>query len=358
MFAFCLCLTRQENVIAKQLFEVETPPGLEDITREELVGNLKRNSTKLLKLDTGSIQLHYDGDLKRLLSLKTATAVYLLLRYPIPRPRALLGHEHFTRLTNAINFLISPYPINTFRSFHVSAAGSDSKDMRRLRDEIGKYTGLEDESSGAGDLLIRIRRAKSGWEVLLRLSPRPLSTRDWRVCNMEGALNGPVARALSILSDVQSHDHFLNLMCGSGSILIERITLQSDAIHTIGLDFDAAALECARQNLYAAGVSNDARLINGNADCIPIENQSIDVVVADLPFGQLIGSHQINERLYPRMLDEVARITKANARFVALTHELRLLRRCLRHDINWNIESERKIGLRGLHPRIFVLRKR
>ena len=32
-----------------------------------------------------------------------------------------------------------------------------------------------------------------GWEVLVRLTPRPLTARPWRVCNWPGALNAVVA---------------------------------------------------------------------------------------------------------------------------------------------------------------------
>ena len=39
-----------------------------------------------------------------------------------------------------------------------------------------------------------------GWEALVRLTPRPLSARPWRVCNLPGALDATAAHAMARLS--------------------------------------------------------------------------------------------------------------------------------------------------------------
>ena len=73
--------------------------------------------------------------------------------------------------------------------------------------------------------MLRVRKAdirRDGWEVLIRLTPRPLSAREWRVCNMEGALNATIAAAMIEMTDPSARrPRVFNLMCGSGTLLIE-----------------------------------------------------------------------------------------------------------------------------------------
>ena len=50
---------------------------------------------------------------------------------------------------------------------------------------------------------------------------------------------------------------------------------------------------------------------------LPFPENSFDVITADLPWGQLIGSHQENEWLYPAVLAEAARVIAQGGRFCA-----------------------------------------
>ena len=74
------------------------------------------------------------GPVELLLSLRSAVAVHIVERFAVSRPRALLGHEHFNRLLGAIREVVGLHPRGTFKTFRVSAAGSDSGTFRRLRD--------------------------------------------------------------------------------------------------------------------------------------------------------------------------------------------------------------------------------
>ncbi len=125
--------------------------------------------------------------------------------------------------------------------------------MQRIKAEIAKRP----DSTAAdekGDLWLRIRPARGGWETLVRLSPRPLVTRSWRVCNFEGALNAATASAMIRLTRPQPDDNFVNLGCGSGTLLIERLAFEQ-ARSIVGIDHDAVALNCAQANLPLAARS-------------------------------------------------------------------------------------------------------
>ncbi len=134
----------------------------------------------------------------------------------------------------------------------------------------------------------------------------PAGQRAWRVCNRPSAPNATLAHAMVRLSEPQPSDTILNLACGSGTLLAERLAL-APASSTIGCDIDPAALDCARQNLAAAGFDRQVRLELWDATRLPLADRSVDVICADLPFGQLSGSHTNNTALYPQIFAEATR---------------------------------------------------
>ena len=190
----------------------------------------------------------------------------------------------------------------------------------------------------------------------MRLSPRPLATRDWRVCNMAGALDAAVAHAMLTLIPSNHADIYLNLGCGSGTLMIERLA-RGPAQTVIGCDYALSALECSRANLSAAGYLSDVSLVLSDVRNLPFDDGFAGTICADLPFGQLVGTHQENLELYPRLLSEAARVARINASFLAITHEVRLMEKLLSKSLDWRVEQILRINLGGLHPRIFVLRK-
>src|SRR3954451_14367929 len=246
---------RADNSISDPITcEVEVIPGLEDMAIAELNSRFRRQVTILPQLKEGLIPILYGGELAALNDLQTVLAVYGQRRFSVPRPKALLGHEYLTTLLSMIAIVRELYPDGTFETFRVSAAGQDTSVLLRLRETIARETGLID-TADEGDMLIRLRRpldGSDGWDVLIRLAPRPLSVRSWRRCNLPGALNASIAQAMIRLTRPHPDDVVLNLGCGSGTLLIERLSYAA-AREAIGCDTDPAALACTRENLQASG---------------------------------------------------------------------------------------------------------
>lgn len=342
--------------------EADVADGLEEIARDEL----RRLPGEAVRLtgDTprrGIIQFDYGDDLARLLRLGTVLSVYLVRHFAVPRPRALLGDEHLRALLALIATVRALSPPDAYGTLYLSAAGSDSSVLTRLKGEIARQTGLAIVPPDAheGDLHLRLRRpldGSDGWEALVRLSPRPLSARAWRVCNLEGALNATVARAMARLTRPDPRDHFLNLACGSGTILIERAAAL--ATRMIGCDLSPEALACARANVEAVGYADTIELRQEDARALTLPDASIDALCADLPFGHLVGSHEENLALYPAILREAARVARRDAPFVLITHEIRLIELLLTSSAEWATDEVLRVALGGLHPRIFVLHRR
>jgi predicted RNA methylase len=341
----------------RYLCEAEVVTGLKPLAAAELRARFGGRVALLDKAKPEEIPFQFNGSLPELAALRKTAAVYLVQHYAIPRPQALLGHQHLTQLLKLISTVRSMHPAGTFTTFRIAAAGSDSSVFQRIKGEIASATGMmpQDEE---GDLLLRVRKAdlqRDGWEVLVRLTPRPLATRAWRVCNMEGALNATIASAMLQLTEPQRDDRVFNLMCGSGTLLVERLLLAPAAVIG-GCDSDPIALRCAADNVRAAGFLDQVDLFEMDVANLPLPDGCIDVVCADLPWGQLVGSHEANTALYPKVLREAARIAAPGARAVFITHEIRLMERVLRDQADrWQVRQEIRVFQGGLHPRIYLL---
>jgi tRNA (guanine6-N2)-methyltransferase len=117
-------------------------------------------------------------------------------------------------------------------------------------------------------------------------------------------------------------------LCGSGTLLVERL-IRTPVAGAVGGDLDGEALRGARANLAAAGLDGAAWLVRMDATRMGLRDGGADVLLADLPYGHRMGSHEANAALYPAALREAARVAAPGARLVLLTHELRLFERCL-----------------------------
>jgi tRNA (guanine6-N2)-methyltransferase len=352
--------SKNSDAAQSYLLEAEVVEGLEEFAVTELgrIPSVVIVQTASSKQRRGAVRFSFRGNLRVFEHLSTVQAVYVVLTFDVPRPRGLLGDKNLRIVVNQIEEIRRFAPKDSYKTLFISAAGSDSSVMVRIKEALIGATGLVSDAE-QGDLLVRIRKASDGanWEVLLRLTPRPLATKSWRVCNLEGALNATVARSMVLLSQPNPDDTYVNLGCGSGTLLIER-QAWGEARHIVGVDISADNLVCAQMNIAASGRQQGIDVLQTDIRRLPVTDRSADVITADLPFGQLVGSHQENVTLYPKILDEAARIAKPQAHFVLITHELRLMTSVLRNTSDWDVYREIPITLRGLHPHIYVLIRR
>lgn len=326
-------------------------PGLKPAARLELTSY---PATLLPGGDEETIRLK-SAHWSRFRALRTVVAVYLLEHYPVPRPKGLLGHQQFTRLLAQLQRVLAA---DRFESFRLAAAGRDSAVFQRLIGAIGQATGLRFDPD-EGELLLRIRPAAwqaAGWEVLARLTPRPLSARAWRVCNLPGGLNATLAAAMVQAAGVKADDRICDPMCGSGTLLIERL-LAGPAASALACDLSATALACCRDNLQAAGLSDRVTLAQADACQLDVPEASFDLVLCNPPWGDAVGAHRHNQLLYPALLAELARITAPGGRLALLSHEIKLLQRLLDDTPHWRIQHSTRVFHGGHYPRFYLLER-
>ena len=328
-------------------------PGLEPFALAELKGV---KGVQQVREEPGAVAFRYVGDAVKLSSLRTVVSAYQVLTFAVPRPKALLGHEHLSRLTEEIAKLTAR---ETFDGFRLSAAGDDSAVFKRLGEQLTQTTGLAQDAEG--DLLVRVRRAQNaaqgrqtGWEVLLRLTPRPLSARAWRVCNLPGGLNAALGAVMVGLAEIGLDDRVFNPMCGSGTLLAET-SFQNSSVKLTGCDLTPEALACSAQNVAAAGFT--AELFEADATATGLPDGSVNVILSDPPWGDAVGTHRGQRGALSGLFRRMCPYRRAGyAVCAALTHEVKLLERLLKTS-EWQLKTQFKVFHGGHYPRVYLLKK-
>lgn len=333
-------------------YAVDVEEGLEAVASEELAALGARVAPS-----RGGLLVDLDGAPGRLLSLRTVGAVHRRLVFEVPRPKALLGSESFRRLQASVEDVLKLKAAGPFEGLRIAAAGAESSVLRRLGAALADAVGLPVDQV-AGDLVLRVTPADGGgWEVLVRLTPRPLSTRPWRVCNLPGGVNATVAVAMNKMVGESPGDSYLNLMCGSGTLLIERALSATLAARSLGVDISAAALRCARENWAAAGTRHSEQVIEWlQADIRGLDlGGGYTAITADAPWGDAVGEHVTNRELHSELLACAARAAAPQARFALLSHEVRIARQVIADSRDWRLERELRVSHGGHKPLLAVL---
>lgn len=336
----------------EQLYEVEILDGLEDIAKRELQYQFAKEVRILPTKGRGHLTFFYSGSPARLLRLRTVVAVYRVLYFKLPHPLSIVQGEALSRLLTTIAQIREK---QRFSSFRIGAAGHTSAEFRKIKEILTRETKLTlDEEEG--DMPIRFRRSRIesfGWDVLIRLTPRPLSARSWRKENMPGALNATIAAGMVMYTEPRKTDRFLNVMCGSGTFLIERAFL-GEADVLVGTDSSPDALALAKTNLQ--GTSQKVKLLCEEIRALSLPDKSITTVCADLPWGRLIGKRSELARIYRDTILQVARVCMTGARFAVLTQEDSLFENELKKLAEyWHRAYTAPIKQGDYRPTLFIL---
>lgn len=203
------------------------------------------------------------------------------------------------------------------------------------------------------ELRIELRRNGSA-DLFTKLYTIP----DDRFAYRVGALPASIhpATAAAVLRYAQAHlregARVLDPFCGSGTLLIERGKLGPVGSLT-GVDIAHKAIDIAREN--AAKAESPAKFICN--DCLRFEaKRKYDEVIANLPFGNRVGTHKNNERLYAAMLDLLPQWLVPGGTALLYTMEFTLLKKLVRERPKLRLITETRTEAGGLLPGVFLLR--
>ena len=129
--------------------------------------------------------------------------------------------------------------------------------------------------------------------------------------------------ALAHLARIQPGEVVIDPMCGGLSVPLEAALNWGSAFY-LGGEIHFQGVENSGTNLRhvnkETGRSQPVDVLRWDATNLPLRAATVDVVLCDLPFGKKVGSQAGNQTLYPRVLNEMARVTrKGTSRAVLLT---------------------------------------
>jgi len=355
-------------------YYVHTIPGLEGIAREELEENvegLTLEGFKSVPARNGIVLFSTPAEASSLLRLRIAEDVFVVLARVPDVPWGREGLDYMQRaleaelaLNHAVNVLRSVRPLRvggaiTFRT--VSRMVAQNQPYRRsdlaelVTRAVRRRSRLEWRAVGSGEQL-EIWANLLGRELLvgLRLSDDSLRHRPYQRVHLPASLRPSVAAAMVRLTDPHDDDVFLDPMCGTGTLLIERGLARRHRL-LVGGDQEGAALAAARENI---GPSHRPReLVRWDARQLPLTDGSVDRAACNLPFGKKIGDPRALPSLYSRLMEQLARVLRPGGMAVLLTSENALLRSALQETSAFALGRRCPINILGQTATIQVVRR-
>ena len=170
------------------------------------------------------------------------------------------------------------------------------------------------------------------------------------------ASTNPLVGAVMVrLAKIQPGQTVLDPFCGAGTLLVLAGEMAAPG-RLVGGELQARWLALAAENARLRAIP--ATLVRADARHLPIRGGAADRVIANLPFGKRVGSHRVNEDLYPGALREIARVLPGGGRAVLLTDDKRLFRETVQRTPLLRVIKEVVLARGGLHPSVYVLARR
>lgn len=366
-------------LLPRRAFYLHTMPGLEKIAWREVKMRFPKAGflgSYTIGPQNGLLAFGYNGPPADLLTLRTAEDVFTHLaslnRLPKGRgalsslpqmmdeqviwPAVLKIHREATGYVPRAGWQTTYRVISRVlggRPFHRKEA--QHRLEKAIRTANPRWVLVEDDSL----LEIWFNILESHQVITgLRLSDRSMRHRHQSADVAEhtpAALRASVAATMVLLSNPQNDDVFLDPMCGSGTILMERGEWGRYQ-QLLGGDANREALTTARYNIgskYQPITLSEWDATNLNT----LASASVDKVVCNLPFGHQIGTPQSNQALYSQFLAEMRRVVARGGRLVLLTGDAPLLRENLARFEAFHLNEEISMTLLGRSARIFVITK-
>jgi tRNA (guanine6-N2)-methyltransferase len=352
-------------------FMAHVVPGLERFAVDDMrrrLGEIEVTRT-LQRFDerTSLIVFRYGGDPRSLLELRSTEDVFALClsnqavpadRRALPAIRSQFASD--PSIPAALTVLQRVRPWRGRATFRVVARASGAHQFRRVDVQTAVELGLRDRFpawrlSEEGHIEVWVQLVGAVLVAGFRLSDIAMRNRTYRPVTLPAALKPTVAYAMVALSDPQATDVFLDPMCGSGTILLERAHA-ARYLSLLGGDIDPEAVRVTCENIGKRYQPVEIR--RWDATSLPLESGSVSALVCNLPFGKQIGSREGNRDLYPALLREWERVLMPRGRAVLLTSERSLMRRSLEQRRELRENRQVSVLVRGQEAMIHVIERR
>lgn len=178
------------------------------------------------------------------------------------------------------------------------------------------------------------------------------------------SLKPTISAALVRLAKAVPGDIVLDPMCGGGSIPLEG-SLMNTGAYFLGGEIDSTGIDRCQKNLM--GVTSKHNLPAAPpVDCFQwsaltpcLRDNSVDVIISDLPFGKRSGSKADNRVLYPNTMLALARLVRPDTgRAVLLTQDkTSMFKSFAKTKKYWKLEKFFGVNIGGLKGLVFLFNR-
>ena len=355
-------------------YYVQTMPGVEEIAWLEIRDKLRgaKFSEKVFaKEQNGLLIFSYAGDATDLLQLRTVEDVFVLgatldkvprTRQVLPQLTQMVGETAAFQHAIDVAMPIRKQPGRP--SYRVISRLYGSHEIYRkelgaavekgMKNRYPRWRLLPDHSM----LEIWVNLLGSRLVCGIRLTDRTTRHRFNKPVKLKAALRPSVAAAMIHLSQPADDDIFLDPMCGSGTLLMERRYAGAYSQMIAG-DKIRDHVWAARQNVEALRKEPPFAFSTLSADAtkLPLVTGSVTKVATNLPFGKQIGSPKAVKKLYPAFFKELERVLGGNGRAIVLSSEYDLVKDAVRRCDGLEILTGYSIAVLGQWGRVYIMRK-
>ncbi len=359
------------------LFYAQTMPGIEEVAwleiREKLAG--ARFVEKLYaKEKNGIVIFEYDGDPNDLLQLRTTEDVFILA---LSLDDVSRGWKDLYKLTELISKKGEfRFAIDALMMFQKTKNMTGTPTYRVISRQYGRYEYRRIDLARSVEKGMKARyktwrhvddhaRVEVWVNLLgsrlicgLRLTDRTMRHRFNKVKELPASLRPSMAAAMVFLTQPEDDDVFLDPMCGSGTLLMER-RLAGAYGQMLGGDIEKSRALATKLNVRGMRKKRPFQFSTQQLDAqtMPFATGSINKMVVNLPFGKQIGSPKEIKRLYPRFFAEVARVLKVNGRVIVLSSKFELVKNTVRRQPGLTLITGYSVAILGRWGRIYIIER-
>lgn len=209
-------------------------------------------------------------------------------------------------------------------------------------------------SPSSYDIELRILVKNAAARLFVKLYTHDDDRFSYRLDSVPASIHpAAAAAALRIVRHrMGANSSVLDPFCGSGTMLVERAKITTaKALH--GIDISPEACEIARGNIQAAGL--EAKIYNRSALGFDA-GAGYNEIYSNMPFGNRVGTHHSNEKLYEKFFKELPSMLKSGGFALLITNEKALLKSSASRA-GIKIASETPFAYGGLSPSAFLIEK-
>jgi SAM-dependent methyltransferase len=320
------------RLLKKRLVLITAPPGFSALLEEEAA-----EAGLAASLDPQGVRVETD-QLAPCLSLRCGEEVLVPLGTKVPFTPEAVADRVKGELT-------LPYRIELRNE-----SGDRGEWIRALVQAVGG-----DNSPSRYGLELRVMAKGKVCDLFLKPCFREDARFAYRKKALPASIAPPLAACIARLCRAhlsgEAAPRVLDPFCGSGTLLTECEKL-FPCRALIGVDCSPAAVAAARENGRAAG----SKGVFVQKDILRfVPREPFDLVVSNMPFGNRVGSHENNERLYEGFAKKLPSLVDKGGVAVLYTMEYRLLSAVLRKAPGMRVENTLRTSAGGLNPWVFVI---